>query len=573
MDKSASAPARPLFLLASAFLLHAVHLLSMPNAVGSGWLGYTRTRFVLIGLSVLLATSLFQAARARHLPGFAAAARRTRFFLPILGLLITFCVQVIIWPEFRLPTALLSLRENFGITLLWAIPVSIGLGLTLLRASAASLRDFFISALPPLLFLVYVNLRVYTGMTFRYAHVQGDGVEYLGFENFDQMAAHGGLWGLTRPFLLPLIGTWLQKDAEAFAWLQTFVSVISWGWLAHVASSQLKTPLWRLSAFGLVLLFSAQERIVIWDWSILSESFTLSLMAVLLACWMLLTEKPTWPRLLLMLGISALWAFTRDLHAWILLLTGLLSLFGAFFASHKKIYIAAFAGLLLVFLASNHSVNAAGLPRWTIPYMHVLLFDVWPDPEARSFFESHGLTVPAHLLDLRTPTTEDFYGYTFAPEFSDFRTWLFTKGQDTLARYLLHSAPESLLLPINPSNGYPLEPQVRSGRFWDYQPVLPEFTNNIFTGSLRNPWSLLFIAGLFAFSANTWIRTKSPIWTAPLAGVLLSYAYAFLSWHGDAFERTRHVLPADIHLRASLVLLLLFAGDKLVQRLKTPLNQ
>jgi hypothetical protein len=68
-----------------------------------------------------------------------------------------------------------------------------------------------------------------------------------------------------------------------------------------------------------------------WDVAMLSDSISLSLMALFIASWLWLLEDWRWLKVALMLAVAFLWTFSRDTNAWVvLMLAALLLIIGSF---------------------------------------------------------------------------------------------------------------------------------------------------------------------------------------------------------------------------------------------------
>jgi hypothetical protein len=555
------------FVIAFATLIHTVAVSTMPNAVeGSNFLGYSRGRFLVMFFSAGLTIIFFWLGRniakiGKNLDKIFAAREVSFGILLLLSVLLTLGMQVLIWPEHRLPAQILNYREVFGLTIVWAISVAAILAFLVLFWSASSKKDLTLKLSKFIILLLFANLRIANALNFKYPITGGDSEQYIGFTTLKIMFSY--FWTGPRPFLVPLIGTLLKQDAYAFAWFQTLLSVFSWIFLAHVVSENAKDSFWKIASLATILLFSMSDRVFTWDWSILAESISFSLMALIIASWILLLRQATWPRVIFVLSISFLWAFTRDLNAWILLLVGV-PLLLATLANLGNLKIACI-GLVYVaiFFASSYSANAPAVPRWAVPFMHVLTFDILPNRNALDFFERSGMPAPQELLIW---SGKDSHFDYLSSEFG-FRSWLFSSAQVTLARYLINSIPESLYLPLNPEDGYPEQVDRRFGRTGDFKPLIPPEIKGFVYFDLRNFASITLFGLAIIYGCVKFWESRTTSWITPLVGIILSYPYGFLAWHGDAFERSRHVLPADILLRICLLILLLLVIEDIYRKI------
>ncbi|MGE5642149.1 MAG: hypothetical protein ACM3Y8_03975, partial [Byssovorax cruenta] len=140
-----------------------------------------------------------------------------------------------------------------------------------------------------------------------------------------------------RPFIFPLLLKLFRGNEEAVAWAQGIFSALSWSVLALSTAASLRTTLLNYAALGLLLLLSLYQYIIGWDSVLLTESLSLSLMALFLAGWLWLARGWSWYKVAAILAISVLWAFGRDTNAWVLLMiAGIVLLLVAFRTLDKK---------------------------------------------------------------------------------------------------------------------------------------------------------------------------------------------------------------------------------------------
>jgi hypothetical protein len=83
----------------------------------------------------------------------------------------------------------------------------------------------------------------------------------------------------SRPFTVPLFYKVLPNNPWLIGAFQLMLSILSWGLLAAAVTLNIRTPVLQPSAFFLILLFSLSIPVILWDFTLLSESLSLSLMA------------------------------------------------------------------------------------------------------------------------------------------------------------------------------------------------------------------------------------------------------------------------------------------------------
>ncbi len=103
------------------------------------------------------------------------------------------------------------------------------------------------------------------------------------------------LWAGPRPPLLPLVLK-AVGGATALVTTQAVVAALAWGTLAWTVG-RLMPPGWRrVAATFLVLGFATTLPVALWNRSELSESLSMSLLALLFAGFIWTARRATWPR-------------------------------------------------------------------------------------------------------------------------------------------------------------------------------------------------------------------------------------------------------------------------------------
>jgi hypothetical protein len=360
----------------------------------------------------------------------------------------------------------------------------------------------------------------------------------------------------SRPFVYPLVLKLFQRNLEVVFRFQVLFSALAWGILAWSTARSLKNRWVGLAAFALVLLFSLDRHILGWDTLILTESVSLSLMALLLAGWLWLLRgwSPIKAAALIVLGLLA--AFLRDTHAWLMLMqAGLLILALILMRrtaenelSRHKRGLFLIAGLFIAgFFLSNLSSNLGG--RWYFPFQNTLAERILPDPQARAFFESCGLPVSDELLKLAN-SQDQTVNWDETPE--AFQVWRNAKGKSCYALWLITNPVSSLTRPFSDFGATLLFPSIETYFGPKFKPLLPAvIANLVYPGALTLwIWGLkLFVIGL-AF----WKRAdrQNPAWWLLLALLALEYPHYLLIWHGDAADLPRHALLVSVLHQYSL---------------------
>lgn len=557
-------------ILALEALFVGVLFLAMPNAIqGNDWFGYSRGRFLQIfvflvtGIGLLAGRAYF----SRLLDSLKRAVRRGWLAALVASLLVVTSLLCLAWlaaPANRLPPLVLAYRLLFWPVVFWLGLVAGQTFLWILYIRAADSARRITWPLMGLVGLVWAGLRLGNALHVLEPWVTRDSAEYLGQAMWSQFFSPAIFWGGPRPFVLPMVATALRQQPVAIAWFHTILALLAWLILAWAVTRRLKNLWLQPLAFAVILGFSLIRNIMVWDWAILAESISLSLLVLLAAGWLWLLEKVTLPRALGVLLLSFLWAFTRDINAWMVLLTGLTVLIFCGWP-RPSVHWLAMAGLLVgVFLLNHSSVDARPSPRWTLPFLHAFTRDLLPNPQARAFLIQRGMPVPRGLLEW-SGALPDWEAYQSVP-YAEFRTWVADSGRGVFARYLLVHWQKTLFQPLFAEPGFPLPPTETFGTTYNYKSIYPQTVEKLFglgwpawlTGALGVSLAVLGYAELH--------RSPAGYGWGALWLLLAAYPQAFLAWHGDGIDKPRHLLPPDIQLRLGLLLLLIFLADRWLAR-------
>jgi hypothetical protein len=353
----------------------------------------------------------------------------------------------------------------------------------------------------------------------------------------------------------------VQPCFNTIVLLQNFVAVIAWCLLAWTVSRWLKHPLYRITAAVLIIAFGFTPQVAEWDSVLSSESLSVSMFVIMLACLQELIFRVMHARegqsqrgimLLawLWLVIFLLWVFLRDVHIYaipMLLLAGSPLYLMKHFRQSKT---ALAFGIILISIFFLGSISARQSIRWQPGLDHVLNFYIFPHPARMEYFSTRGMPDPAST--------------------GEYETWIDAEGRKTYALFLVshpgfifrtlldlaHYFETDFIQPYYETRGFDARQDLLSiGRA-----VHPE-TNAVYILD-----TLLLISLLMA----VW-RHQDPLlvsW-AGLAAWMFLYAGVslFISALGDVDGTRRHVYPSVETFRLffwifSLVHLDLFAGMK-----------
>jgi hypothetical protein len=403
----------------------------------------------------------------------------------------------------------------------------------------------------------YVYIQVSHFLNIPEPYQEPDSVEFLNPE----FVPHA--WGNVKPPFVPFVYKLLGRNIELITVVQLLFSMFSWIFLAYVLAHSVRTVLMMPVIFILVITLSLSDVVSMWNKSILSESFSLSLLACFVGIWILVVKDVTLKRVAILIIIATMFALTRTANGFILLMVSVVLIIAVLLSRQsiqRRYYLIISIIFLILFLVSNTISNINN--RWTPYFLNVLSKRILTNQEMRAYFENHGMPVTDSLMARADKWShEDDFAYYKDPDLEQFRNWLFSKGKSTYTRYLL-THPAYLISKPLPD----LHRMMFSGQIPYYA---PKGFKSPLQGMLFNylsSWSLypvyVFLAGVL-FGLNLVYATSknlSVLWV-PLIMILLVLPIAILTWHADAMEIERHALPIAVQARLGFILLFLFVID------------
>jgi len=370
-----------------------------------------------------------------------------------------------------------------------------------------------------------------------------------------------GFWAGQRPPVVPLVLK-LAGSSTGFTALQSLVAVAAWGLLAFTVGQLVPAGWRRVAAVWVVLAFASSTPVVLWNRSVLSESLSLSLLAVLVAALVWTARHVTWPRVIAVVLVAAAFAATRDAQVWTVGLLGLAVAGAVLVQGVRRGRLSRRAGVLAAGL-----LLAAGLTGWDTVHTgrtdqnvaNVLFVRVFPFPDRVAWFAAHGMPEAGAVDRLAVATTAPHAAAkVVAPDLTDPHNapldhWITDHGQST---YLLWLVTHPFYVVT--------EPLVRPERAFNF--ANGALTFYAATGRVDSPlspvvwpawwWMVpLSAVGLVATAgAGRW-RDRHLQTIVVLAAVgLLSMVIA---WQGDGQEVTRHTIEGFTELRLGVLLFFL----------------
>jgi hypothetical protein len=371
--------------------------------------------------------------------------------------------------------------------------------------------------------------------------------------------ASGAFFAAAKPWALPLLYKLLPGATAASApAAQLAVSIVCWVVLAVAVSRCVSSQSLRAVAFAAVLAFSLSASVGLWDADLLSESLSLSLMALLLAALLTLARRPTLLAAAGAVATAALWAGTRDTNAYVvLMLTGAAA--GVVWRAGR----ATLAGVLaaaLVAVAGLTIAASASPARSQLLLIDVVNERVLDDPAARSFFVGRGMPVTARLRRTLFARRSTIARYEQDPQLAALRAWLANDGSRTYISYLLKHPDVSIATPLKRLPSMISPSGIGAYSAPGYKAPLPR---QIDPGHLPGGLSLLLLSvvllGAAGFAAARGLAARP--WIVPAAALAATVPEAILVWDGEPIEIARHALLVGQTMRIALLILTFFLAD------------
>jgi hypothetical protein len=391
-------------------------------------------------------------------------------------------------------------------------------------------------------------------------------------------------WVGQRPFTVPLfykmIGYTLQNytdqgEMEEVGRIQFLISVVTWTLLALSTGFLMKRWLLRFIAFAVVLMVGASLYITMWDRLMLSDSLSISLFVLFLACiisaaaiWGMKTRLTILIRILLVISlvvITVLFSFARDPNAWFLLSLGGLMLLGLLFRSirrHQYLveYALIMASFFAIFAVQNAMINKT--VRYVTSLQHVIFYRFIPDQEKLSYLIANGMPFDPRFLSYSQLNLRESREQLLIDDPAGLlNSWITNHGKPVIYYYILTHPDYAFLDPFVDIQS------LLSGNVSDYRKILSPtplrlsiLTDVFYPEISLLPFLLLVFFGITIFlAAKNRLANFSDVFVLVL--LITAVPFLYLVWHSDSNDITRHALQAALQLRLASWLCLLLVVE------------
>jgi hypothetical protein len=378
----------------------------------------------------------------------------------------------------------------------------------------------------------------------------------------------------TRLWTVPLLYRLLHYDSlRAIA--QTTIGVLSWSSLAFAFAITLRHPIVaRLGTVAIVLLGLCVQ-ITVWDDILLSESLTISLVALLVACVLMLRQRVTNAMIAASLAAAVLWTFARQVNValfigvalglilWILtrarrwwpvaVAVAVIGAWGGYSVSNQKGYV---------------NQNASD----------ILVHRILQEQDGAAFFAEAGMPAVDSLVRDAEKWRQTGTGAKVSPALRNpaWVRWADRHWTTTYIRWLFHHPIKNIRMPVSQV------PELLSGSVQLVCPLCPSgfmpygATRLVLPSPIQNTlWETGSGAQgdlpfLIVLALVTWLvslaRPPSGHAVTPaiaFAGIAYCVVAYFAVWHLAAIEMARHELPVAAAVRIFALILLFSSIDRL----------
>jgi hypothetical protein len=378
------------------------------------------------------------------------------------------------------------------------------------------------------------------------------------------------LWAGARAPGFPLLVKLTGHDYDATVGIQFWCSVFAWGFLAFTVGRMVRSGWPRWLGTGLVLAFACTRPVTQWDRQLLSESLSLSFLALALAASLWFAHRRTWPRAIAVIVAAMYWCSLRDPHALVLGVAGVTVLAAVIVSQyrHRAPEVSALVVGVALLLTAGVAQSAADRGgRELLPVSNVYAARILAFPDRLDWFLDHGMPqatrlrqlsrqaraagrpvaviVPAIANDARDPTLTRYH------------EWLVDHGQRLLLEYAITHPRYLVLEPFErPERGFN-----SLGGWAGYAPNHREVP--LLDRILFPPWPFVVLEFVAAVVVATIRRLRSIEWWVALGWAAAAVVHLGAAWHADAQELARHALIPDVQFRIATIVAIALAANAL----------
>lgn len=363
------------------------------------------------------------------------------------------------------------------------------------------------------------------------------------------------IFSQSRPPVYPLLLRWVSNDRTLVV-LQGGFSILGFDVLAAVVARRVRGGALRYLIGAAIALMAVVQPVSLWNYSILTESFTISANAFALAAWVALKDR--WAIVPALGLVCAFAVFLRDAEILVFgLLAGAVVVVAVIGRSRQwPQYVAA---ALVLALSIGAFALESQTKRGAVYLRDVFAVRIFPFPDRVAFFSAHGMP-DGTLIDALAVATPIVGGQAKvvsydrgSPKFRSLNRWFFVSGTGTYAEFLLLHPSYLIFEP------FASPPQVfnnASGSVRFYAPAHQRVSRLID--------DLLFPRGVILAIAALWLgaaiasrdKTDRLAWYRSMVLLLMSGIVTLAVWHAEGQEAARHTLESNLLGRIAVIMAL-----------------
>jgi hypothetical protein len=342
---------------------------------------------------------------------------------------------------------------------------------------------------------------------------------------------------------------------------QWLISVTCWLLLGLSLYQRLQGPVVKLVGVAVIFGLGCEISIVIWERNLLTESLSISLLALISALLIKGLDKNSKGLFLLLLVSLFLFVNLRVTHLYFLMLTSLWIFFVLYRIKKFKWMIATAVFVIAIIIANQYILFKADR---SISSIRSVVSSRIMSPgyeDIRSYFESNGMpSIPQPIIGK----------LWFAPysDYPDLDHWINNDASPLYQKYLVTHPDYFFLKPFHRYNEANESLQDVFVPDLDWQtPANQKGLNLFFTNGVL--WLLVLFPAILILR---FLRKKPLSRDIHLPGLgmffmVSGFLMALINWHGDLVELNRHVTPSMLQIRLGILFLILgmldlFSADR-----------
>jgi len=338
-------------------------------------------------------------------------------------------------------------------------------------------------------------------------------------------------------------------DSYALVVVQFFLSLAAWCWLGWVVA--------RAPGVLVAAALAISGPILMWDLMVLSETLTLSSLIASLAATIMLYRRWSKTRFVVWCVVAGLFAMTRTTNMFLLpfLVVPLA------FKDRRQLLFAASAALAFMLISDAYS-RTAGASLRRISLVNVYTGRLLIEPRWQKYFVERGMPIKRVMEPfVGVGLTGRENAHSLFEACPEFEAWFDEHGVSEFYRWLF-AHPKNLALPVVAlfKNLDFMNLQYAGGT----RARLVSAYMIWFYAAVHVPWWLWLGCVLLPLLSWRMLGRITPDAVFVPALMLGIYAQAYVGYHGDRAEVSRHVILALVLYKVTILLTLAFVVSTIV---------